>query len=91
MTILETERLTLRRYCQDDLFDLYEYLSDLDVVKYEPYRPMSLDEVKTELDERISSDEMIAIVLKQSSKLIGNLYLGKREFNSLELGYVFNQ
>ena len=29
--------------------------------------------------------------LKETGKLIGNVYLGKREFNSLELGYVFNR
>jgi len=34
---------------------------------------------------------MIAVVLKATNKLIGNLYLGKREFDALELGYVFNQ
>ena len=36
--ILETDRLILRRYRGDDLQDLYEYLSDEEVVKYEPYR-----------------------------------------------------
>ena len=29
--------------------------------------------------------------LKDNGKLIGNVYLGKREFESLELGYVFNK
>ena len=37
--ILETERLLLRRFCEADLQDLYEYLSDAAVVKYEPYQP----------------------------------------------------
>ena len=39
--MLETERLILRRYREEDLQDLYEYLSHEDVVKYEPYRPMT--------------------------------------------------
>ncbi len=90
-TILETERLLLRRYCAEDLTDLYEYLSDEDVVKYEPYKPMDMSEAAKELELRIADDEMIAVVLKETEKLIGNLYLGKREFNSLELGYVFNK
>lgn len=90
-TILETQRLLLRRYSAEDLHDLYEYLSDEDVVKYEPYMPMNLDETARELELRIHDDEMIAVVLKATGKLIGNLYLGKREFNSLELGYVFNK
>ena len=89
--ILETERLILRRYCKEDLQDLYEYLSDEDVVRYEPYKAMSIKQVEENLDWRISSDEMIAVVLKATKKLIGNVYLGKREFDSLEIGYVFNK
>ncbi len=89
--MIQTDRLILRRYCKDDLQDLFEYLSDEEVVKYEPYKPMSLAETSEELDERISTDEMIAVVLKATNKLIGNVYLGKREFDSLEIGYVFNK
>ncbi len=40
--ILKTNRLILRRFNEKDLEDLYEILSDPEVVKYEPYRPMSL-------------------------------------------------
>ena len=89
--ILETDRLILRRYCKDDLQDLYEYLSDDEVVKYEPYRPMNIDKVESNLDWRISTDEMIAVELKASKKMIGNIYVGKRDFESLEIGYVFNK
>lgn len=89
--ITETERLILRRYTADDLSDLYEYLSDEEVVRYEPYKPMSLAETKDNLNWRMSTDEMIAVELKETHKMIGNIYLGKRDFNSLELGYVFNQ
>lgn len=83
--------MILRKYCQEDLQDLYEYLSDGEVLKYEPYLPMNLEETKAELAVRIGSDEMIAVELKADHKLIGNVYLGKREFESLELGYVFNK
>lgn len=89
--IAQTERLVLRRFCKEDLQDLYEYLSDEETVKYEPYQPMSLAEAKKELEERIDSDEMIAVVRKSDGKLIGNVYLGKREFATLELDYVFNR
>ena len=41
--------MILRRYREEDLQDLYEYLSDEEVVKYEPYRPMDLREVQEEL------------------------------------------
>lgn len=89
--IAETDRLILRRYRKSDLNDLYEYLSDEEVVKYEPYRPMTLSEAEENLEWRISTEEMIAVELKDSHKMIGNVYLGKREFESLEMGYVFNK
>ena len=89
--IIETDRLILRRYCKEDLRDLYEYLSDEEVVKYEPYKPMNLKEVEENLDWRISTDEMIAVELKSKGKMIGNVYLGKRDFESLEMGYVLNR
>ena len=48
--IIETDRLILRRYCKEDLQDLYEYLSDEEVVKHEPYKPMDINEVEENLD-----------------------------------------
>ena len=91
MIIAETERLILRRYKKEDLQDLFEYLSDKDVVEYEPYKTMTFDEAKENLEWRIGMEEMIAVELKSSHKMIGNVYLGKRDFDSLEMGYVFNR
>ena len=45
-TILETERLILRRYRESDLQDLFEYLSDPEVVRFEPYKPKTLEECR---------------------------------------------
>lgn len=56
--ILEMERLILRRYTADDLNDLYEYLSDDEVVKFEPYKAMSIEETRDNLKWRIGTDEM---------------------------------
>ena len=89
--IAETERLVLRRYKKEDLQDLFEYLSDKEVVEYEPHKPLTLDETKENLEWRIGTDEMVAVELKSSHKMIGNVYMGKREFEALEMGYVFNR
>ena len=40
--IIETDRLILRRFCKEDLQDLYEYLSDEETVRFEPYHPMDM-------------------------------------------------
>lgn len=47
---METGRLILRRYVTSDFQDLYEYLSDSEVVKFEPYKPMAQVEVKENLE-----------------------------------------
>ncbi len=86
-----TKRLILRRFREEDLRDLHEYLSDAETVRFEPYKPMTLHETAENLAWRISTDEMIAVELKESGKMIGNVYLGKRDSNSLELGFVFNR
>ena len=91
MIIAETRRLILRRYKKEDAQDLFEYLSDKEVVKYEPHKPLTFDETTENLVWRISTDEMIAVELKHSHKMIGNVYMGKRDFEALELGYVFNR
>lgn len=88
---IETERLILRRFCKSDLQDLYEYLSDEEVVRFEPYKPMDWQEVENTLDWRMSTEEMMAVELKSSGKMIGNVYLGKGDFEARELGFVFNR
>ncbi len=89
--IAETERLILRRYKKEDVQDLFEYLSDKEAVKYEPYKPLTFDEAIENLEWRIGTDEMIAVELKKSHKMIGNVYMGRRDFEALEIGYVFNR
>lgn len=71
--------------------DLYEYLSNPKVVEFEPYKAMLLNEVKESLKWRISTEEMIAVELKENHKMIGNIYLGERDYKALEIGFVFNE
>ena len=87
----QTDRLILRPFREEDLHDLHAYLSDPAVVAFEPYKPMTLAEVKENLAWRISTDEMIAVELKSTGRLIGNVYLGRRDFDTLEIGFVFNR
>ena len=86
-----TERLMIRKFLESDWKDLYEYLSDKEVVKYEPYEVFTEEQTKKEAANRAENKAFYAVCLKDSNKLIGNLYLGKEDFNTFELGYVFNQ
>jgi RimJ/RimL family protein N-acetyltransferase len=93
MNILETERLILREFNPNDWKDLYEYLSQEAVVKYEPYSVFTEDECKKEAANRSQLDVFWAVCLKENNKLIGNVYFQQqepKEFLTWEIGYVFN-
>jgi RimJ/RimL family protein N-acetyltransferase len=93
MLILETDRLIIRRFCADDWKELYEYLSQESVVKYEPYEVLNKEECKQAAINRSKNDAFYAVCLKENSKLIGNVYFDQqepKEFLTWEIGYVFN-
>ena len=87
---METDRLLIRRFIPDDWHDLYEYLSQEEVVKFEPYETFTEDKSKQEAIRRSKDDNFWAVCLKSSGKLVGNVYLSKQDFDTWELGYVFN-
>jgi len=91
MDKIETERLVLRNFTKDDFDDLFEYISDKETVKFEPYEAMSESRCKEDLQWRTTCDEMIAMELKETGKVIGHVYMGNRDFESKELGYVLNK
>ncbi len=88
--MIETQRLIVRRFTSEDWKDLHEYLSDPKVVFYEPYEVFTENECKTEAIRRSNDDTFWAVCLKENKKLIGNIYLSMQEFDTWELGYVFN-
>ena len=87
---METLRLTVRRFQPDDWQDLYAYLSQEEVVKYEPYDVYSADASKSEAIRRSQDPSFLAVCLKDTGKLIGNVFLWERDFNKWEFGYAFN-
>lgn len=86
---IETERLFIRPFEESDSSDLFDYLSKEDVVKFEPYKPYSYDEAVLEAKRRSEDNNFYAVALK-TGKVIGNLYFAKGDFDTWELGYVFN-
>jgi len=87
---IETERLIIRRFKSDDWKDFYEYFSNEEVLKFEPYKPFSEEESKKEVVRRITDPAFLAVCLKETNKLIGNIYFEEKDFNTWEIGYVFN-
>lgn len=93
MILYETRRLYVRNFVQDDWNDLYDYLSDREVVAFEPYEPLTKEECKKASRDRAMGNQFYAVCLKENDKLIGNLYvnLNSEEYNTWEIGYVFNR
>jgi len=90
---LESERLFLRAFRAQDWQDLLAYLSRPEVVKYEPYEVFDETSCQREAIQRSENRAFWAVCLKETGKMIGNLYFNRiepLEFSTWELGYVFN-
>lgn len=87
--MLKTERLVLRPFEETDAEGLHACLGDEEVVRYEPYGAMTMEECRLEAARRASDEAFWAVCLADGT-LIGNLYLsGADEFGTREIGYVF--
>lgn len=86
-----TKRLVLREFRETDYEDLFEYLSQLEDNEFEGYPGITYENGREHLKYRMGSEEFYAIELKESGKVIGNIYCGNREFEAKEIGYIVNQ
>ncbi|MBY9077401.1 GNAT family N-acetyltransferase [Paenibacillus sp. HN-1] len=90
---METERLIVRKFSENDWSDLHEYLSQEQVLKYEPDGVSSEEDCKYIARERAEGDCFWAVSLKDTNKMIGHVYFGQKEpaeFNTWMIGYIFN-
>lgn len=91
---IDTERLRLRPWRPNDLLDFYEYASVPGVGEMAGWpHHTSLDETQKILDQFIKGEEVFALVLKSTDKVIGSLGVHKVEQEPLakEIGYVLNR
>lgn len=91
MREIETDRLILRAFSEADYDDLYEFLSQLADNEFEAYPGITYENGREHLAYRVDSEEFYAIELKESGKVIGNIYYGNRDFESKEVGYIVNK
>ena len=88
---IETERLLLRKFEESDYDDLYEYLAQLENDEFEGYPGITYENCREHMSYRMGSEEFYAIELKDTGKVIGNIYCGNRDFDAKEVGYIVNQ
>ena len=76
---LTTKRLLLRPFRETDHGDLYEFLSQLENDEFEGYPGITREGSLEHLKQRVGSEEFYAVVLKETGKVIGNIYCGNRD------------
>jgi [ribosomal protein S5]-alanine N-acetyltransferase len=98
--LLETERLILREFREEDWRDVQEYRSDAVVVKYLPFEPATEKETKTLIAKILAFQKAqprtvynFAMINKQDDKVIGScsLELSTDGDKQGEIGYVLNR
>lgn len=85
--ILETERLILRRFTEEDMEALFLILKDEEVNKFLPWYPLkNLEETKRFYEERYASKYSYAICLKEDDFPIGYIKVDMEEHHDFGYG-----
>jgi [ribosomal protein S5]-alanine N-acetyltransferase len=90
---LNTPRLTIRRFRPEDAGDLYDYLSDPQVYRFEPGEPIDRAQAVQRAAEMAISPDFWAIELQTGGKVIGQLYFKQiepAEHLTCDLGYILH-
>lgn len=93
MIVRETPRLLVRNFRAADWEDLLEYLSQPEVLRFEPDDPSDAADCQQKALERSQGNIFWAVCLKETGKMIGHIYFNRMnpaEFLTWEIGYIFN-
>jgi [ribosomal protein S5]-alanine N-acetyltransferase len=91
--LIETDRLIVRLFKEEDCVDLHDYLSNPVVYEFEPGDPITLDQARELAAQRSRCNDFLAVELKETGRLVGHLYFKQvepPERMTWELGYIFN-
>jgi len=89
--VIETKRLILRGFQESDYDDVYEFLSQRKYDTFEAYPDITYENAIEHLKYRIGNDSFIAIELKETGKIIGNIFFADTQQSTKELGYIINK
>ena len=90
MKEIMTDRLVLRPFRETDYDDLYAFLSPLREDEFEGYPGITYESGRVYLEQRLGSEEFYAAALRDSGRVIGNIYCGDRDFDAKEVGYIIH-
>ena len=72
--MIETERLILRPFMESDAEDVFDYSHQPAVHCFACMKLDSLEAARAEIEKRLDDDLYLAIVLKESGKVIGEIF-----------------
>ncbi len=96
---IETERLKLRRFIDEDLEYFYQYRANPDVAKYQGWQNYTYEQAITFIEkQKIAIANIpdtwvqVAIVHKESGRLIGDfgIHTLKLPLNTIEIGFTLD-
>lgn len=90
MDIVETNRLILRNFRQNDAADLFAYLHRPRSSCFASLELADLDAARAEAATRSGSDEHVAVCLRSSDMLIGDLLCAHEPPDTYSVGWNFN-
>lgn len=77
--MINTSRLLIRQFQEQDYNSLFDYLSNPTVYRFEPGEPISLEKAKEFNLEKSQGTDFWAVILKSEQKLVGHLYFKQTE------------
>ena len=89
MEEIETERLVLRSFRKQDAVGLFEYLHEPVASCFLSLALKDINAAEAEAERRSGDDEHIAVCLKASDRLIGDLFAVQEE-DTFSVGWNFN-
>lgn len=90
MIRIETERLIIRTFHENDAVGLYAYLSSPRVNCFFDEKLNTLEEAIANVEQRKKDELQLTVCLKEDDKIIGNLFAQKEEPDNYSVGWQFN-
>lgn len=90
MDVVETDRLILRDFRQGDAADLFAYLHQPRSSCFASLKLADLAAAEAEVEARSGGDELVAVCLRSSDKLIGELLCMHEPPDTYSVGWNFN-
>lgn len=89
MNAIETGRLVIRNFLEADAAELFAYLHQPVASCFFSLALKDLNEAKSECRKRSQSDDHLAVCLKDSGRLVGDLFAMPQD-DTLSIGWNFN-